>query len=43
MVGTQGMKISGVEHDFKVGGKWKFSMLMPDGNAFYSQKVDTGN
>jgi len=33
----KGMKISGVEHDFKVGGKWKFSMLMPDGNAFISE------
>ena len=33
----QGMKITIVEHNFKVGGKWKFSMPMPDGNEFVSE------
>ena len=32
-----GMKIIAMEHDFKVGGKWKFSMPMPDGNMFISE------
>jgi uncharacterized protein YndB with AHSA1/START domain len=30
------MKINVVEHDFRVGGKWKYSMPMPDGNQFIS-------
>lgn len=32
-----GMKINMVEHNFKVGGKWKYSMPMPDGNLFVSE------
>jgi len=28
----KGMKIEVLEHDFKVGGKWKYSMPMPDGS-----------
>ncbi len=32
-----GMKIKVAEHDFKVGGKWKFTMPMPDGNLFVSE------
>jgi len=32
-----GMKINMIEHDFKVGGKWKYSMPMPDGNLFISE------
>ncbi len=32
-----GMKINMVTHDFKVGGKWKYSMPMPDGNLFISE------
>jgi uncharacterized protein YndB with AHSA1/START domain len=32
----KGMKINVVEHDFRVGGKWKYSMPMPDGNQFIS-------
>ncbi len=32
-----GMKITVMEHDFKVGGKWKYSMPMPDGNLFISE------
>jgi uncharacterized protein YndB with AHSA1/START domain len=33
----KGMKINIIEHDFKVGGKWKYSMPMPDGNLFVSE------
>jgi uncharacterized protein YndB with AHSA1/START domain len=32
-----GMKINVVEHSFKVGGKWKYTMPMPDGNLFISE------
>jgi uncharacterized protein YndB with AHSA1/START domain len=32
-----GMKINMVIHEFKVGGKWKYSMPMPDGNQFISE------
>ena len=32
-----GMKINVMEHDFRVGGKWKYSMPMPDGNLFISE------
>ncbi len=32
-----GMDVEVIEHDFKVGGKWKYSMAMPDGNEFISQ------
>lgn len=33
----KGMKINVIEHDFKVDGKWKYSMPMPDGNLFVSE------
>ncbi len=33
----KGMKINVIEHNFKVGGKWKYSMPMPDGNMFISE------
>ena len=32
-----GMKINVVEHNFTVGGKWKFSMPMPNGGDFVSE------
>ena len=32
-----GMKIEVIEHNFVVGGKWKYSMPMPDGNLFISE------
>jgi uncharacterized protein YndB with AHSA1/START domain len=32
----KGMPVKVVEHNFKVGGKWKISMPMPDGNEFVS-------
>jgi len=34
-----GMDITVIEHNFKVGGKWKYSMPMPDGNEFISEGV----
>ncbi len=34
--GPKGMPLVIVEHDFKVGGKWKYTMPMPDGNEFIS-------
>ena len=33
----KGMKIEVVEHDFRVGGRWKYSMPMPDGSLFVSE------
>lgn len=35
--GPKGMKIEIVEHDFKVGGKWKYNMPMPNGKLFVSE------
>lgn len=37
--GPIGMEINVVEHDFRVGGKWKYTMEMPDGNEFISDGV----
>ena len=34
-----GMKIEMISHDFNVGGKWKYSMPMPDGNLFISEGI----
>lgn len=30
----KGMATRVIEHDFKVGGKWKYAMPMPDGKEF---------
>jgi len=35
--GPKGMKTNVIEHDFRVGGKWKYSMAMPDGKEFISE------
>jgi uncharacterized protein YndB with AHSA1/START domain len=35
--GPKGMKTNIIEHDFKVGGKWKYSMAMPDGSEFVGE------
>jgi uncharacterized protein YndB with AHSA1/START domain len=35
--GPKGMSLTVVEHDFKVGGKWKYVMPMPNGEAFISE------
>ncbi len=32
-----GMIVNVVEHHFKVGGKWKYTMPMPDGKLFTSE------
>jgi len=37
--GPKGMDTKVIEHDFKVGGKWKYVMLMPDGNEFICDGV----
>jgi len=33
------MEIKIIVHDFRVGGKWKYTMEMPDGNEFISDGV----
>ena len=33
----KGMKITVVSHEFTVGGKWKYTMPMPDGSEFISE------
>ncbi|KAA3641397.1 MAG: activator of HSP90 ATPase [Bacteroidetes bacterium] len=35
--GPKGMPVNVIVHDFTVGGKWKYSMPMPDGNEFISE------
>ncbi|MEO1049008.1 MAG: SRPBCC domain-containing protein [Bacteroidota bacterium] len=35
--GPQGMETTVIEHDFNVGGKWKYVMKMPDGNDFIAE------
>ena len=37
--GPKGMDTKVVEHDFRVGGKWKYTMEMPDGNEFIADGV----
>ena len=37
--GPKGMEVKVIEHDFRVGGKWKYTMTMPDGNEFISEGV----
>ena len=37
--GPAGMEIKVVEHDFRPGGKWKYTMQMPDGSEFISDGV----
>jgi len=37
--GPKGMDINVIEHEFRVGGKWKYSMPMPDGNEFISEGI----
>lgn len=39
--GPKGMKINVEIHEFKEGGKWKYSMPMPDGNHFITEGVYT--
>ena len=35
----KGMVVKIIKHDFKVGGEWKYTMPMPDGNEFVSEGV----
>lgn len=37
--GPKGMETKVVEHDFTVGGQWKYAMTMPDGNEFVGDGV----
>jgi uncharacterized protein YndB with AHSA1/START domain len=37
--GPKGMHVNVIQHEFKPGGKWKYVMLMPDGNEFISEGV----
>lgn len=37
----KGIKTKIIEHEFKVGGKWKFEMPMPDGKEFIAEGVYT--
>lgn len=37
--GPKGMEVKVEIHEFKVGGKWKYSMAMPDGGIFISEGV----
>lgn len=37
--GPKGMAVKVIEHNFKVGGRWKYTMDMPDGNEFISEGV----
>lgn len=37
--GPKGMPLNVVEHNFKVGGKWKYCVAMPDGNEFVAEGV----
>jgi uncharacterized protein YndB with AHSA1/START domain len=35
--GPKGMAVNVVEHNFKVGGKWKYVMMMPNKGEFISE------
>lgn len=35
----KGMETKVIEHDFRVGGNWKYTMEMPDGNEFIADGV----
>ena len=37
--GPKGMQTKVIQHDFKVGGSWKYVMTMPDGNEFITEGV----
>ena len=37
--GPKGMNTKVIDHDFKPGGKWKYSMIMPNGNEFIADGV----
>jgi uncharacterized protein YndB with AHSA1/START domain len=35
----KGMPVKVVQHDFSVGGAWKYTMVMPDGSEFISEGI----
>ncbi|MDN5202786.1 SRPBCC domain-containing protein [Fulvivirgaceae bacterium BMA10] len=37
--GPKGMETKVIEHNFSVGGEWKYSMMMPDGKEFIADGV----
>lgn len=37
--GPKGMETRVIEHNFSVGGEWKYAMAMPDGNEFITEGV----
>ena len=37
--GPKGMETKVIEHDFRVGGSWKYVMMMPNGNEFIAEGV----
>ena len=37
--GPKGMETEVLQHDFKAGGAWKYSMKMPDGSEFIADGV----
>ncbi len=37
----KGIDIKVIEHDFKIGGKWKYSAQMPDGNEYVTEGTYT--
>lgn len=37
--GPQGMNTKVITHDFRVGGAWKYTMEMPDGNEFITDGI----
>lgn len=39
--GPKGMQTRVLEHNFSVGGSWKYAMAMPDGNDFISEGTYT--
>lgn len=34
--GPEGMQVNIAKHDFRIGGQWRYTMEMPDGNTFVS-------
>ena len=37
--GPKGMQVEVVEHNFRVGGRWEYTMMMPNGNKFITEGV----
>jgi len=37
--GPEGMEVKVIEHNFSIGGQWKYTMMMPSGNEFITDGV----